>query len=295
MRSQGPGEIDDVMMYPSGAHGFRHNLLDTPSKRQPSPVDSTTKDRSSALFNSSPSNRTDAYGATPRLDTRHIQSPVTDLHRSPSVHGHGHRSREDLRSLTPSRSPTRHLQQTSDAPIVEPMQEVSQQPHRSIFGPFPTGDEHDRGLSPPRTPLQTIHEHVIDTSPSNRVRRHLSDVGSPGRGHTSVGRSSAPDLGRPAYRLDTEHPIDAFHTQVPPGQPSAVESEREAQSVADGNHGLALAEVAGLTGVTGAAAIVGLGGVAGAAAIADEELRPSSRDEKIGDAKSLGKSKSRST
>ena len=175
------------------------------------------------------------------------------------------------------------------------MQEVSQQPHRSIFGPFPTGDEHDRGLSPPRTPLQTIHEHVIDTSPSNRVRRHLSDVGSPGRGHTSVERSSAPDLGRPAYRLDAEHPIDAFHTQVPPGQPSAFESEREAQGAAEGNHSLTLAEVAGLTGVAGAAAIAGLGGVAGAAAIADEELRPSSRDEKIGDAKSLGKSKSRST
>jgi hypothetical protein len=163
------------------------------------------------------------------------------------------------------------------------MQEVSQQPHRSIFGSYPTSDEHDRGLSPPRTPLQTIHEHVNDPNPLNRVRRPLSDVGSPSRGHTSAGRSSAPDLGRPASHLDAEHPIDKFHTQALREQPSAVESERESQTAADGNHNLALAEIAGVAGV------------AGAAAIAADELRPSSRDEKTEDAKSLGKSKSRST
>jgi hypothetical protein len=163
------------------------------------------------------------------------------------------------------------------------VQEVSQQPHRSIFGPFSTSDEHDRGLSPPRTPLQTIHEHVPDTSPSNRRRRPLSDVGSPDRGHKSVQRSSAPALGELDSRLDAEHPRDAVHTQIPAGHPSAVESERESQSAAGGNHSRALAEIGAFAGV------------AGAGAIATEELRQTSRDNKSWDTKSLGKSKSRST
>jgi hypothetical protein len=274
-------ETDDPALLPPAAHRFHDDQSEVLARGHPSPVDSTTKDRSSALFNSSPSNRTDTYGATPRLDTRHMQAPITDLHRSPSIHGH--RSREDLRSLTPSHSPTRHHRQMSDAPIAEPVQEVSQQPHRSIFGPFSTSDEHDRGLSPPRTPLQTIHEHVPDTSPSNRRRRPLSDVGSPDRGHKSVQRSSAPALGELDSRLDAEHPRDAVHTQIPAGHPSAVESERESQSAAGGNHSRALAEIGAFAGV------------AGAGAIATEELRQTSRDNKSWDTKSLGKSKSRST
>ena len=274
-------EIDDAALLPSGAHGFHHDESEMLARGHPSPVDSTTKDRSSALFNSSPSNRTDAYNATPGLDKRHDEAPVTDLHRSTSVHGH--RSREDLRPLTPSRSPTRHLRQTSDAPILESMQEVSQQPHRSIFGPFPTDDEHDRRLSTPRTPLQTIHEHVSNTTPSNRRRRPLSEVGSPDRGHQSIERSSAPALGERDYRVDAERPINAFNTQTLPRQPGAAESGREFQSTLADNHGRAIEDVGDLAGL------------AGAATIATEALRPTSRDEKAGDTKSLGNSKSRST
>ena len=280
-RSETAGEVDHVALPTLERHGFYQDQSETLA-RHPTPVDSTTKDRSSALFNSSPSNRTDPHGSTPRLDTQHIQAPVTDLHRSPSVHGH--RSREDLRPMTPSRSPTRHLRQTSDAPSAESMQEVPPQPHRSIFGPFPAPDEHDRGLSPPRTPLQTIHEHVPDTSPSNRRRRPLSDVGSPDRGHKSVQRSSAPALGELDDRLDTERAVDALHTQVPTGHGNEVESARGTERDAAGDHSRTLAEVGGLAGV------------AGPALIATEALRSTSREEISGrDPKSLGKSKSRST
>jgi hypothetical protein len=279
--SETTGEMDDPALLPSEPRSFHHDQPEVLEKGHPSPVDSTTKDRSSALFNSSPSNRTEAYGASPSLDTRHMQAPVTDLHRSPSIHRH--RSREDLRSLTLSRSPTRQARQNSDAPIAQSMQEASQPPHRSIFGPFPAGDERDRSLSPPRTPLQTIHEHVPDTSPSNRRRRPQSDVGSPDRGHKSVQRSSAPDKGDRDSRFEAEHPSDAFHTQIPPGQPSAVKSEQEPQDPVAGDHSRALAQVGSFAAV------------AGAAAITTEELRPTSRDEKPGDTKSLGKSKSRST
>jgi hypothetical protein len=155
--------------------------------------------------------------------------------------------------------------------------------HRSIFGPFPTGDERDHGLSPPRTPLQTIHEHVPDTSPSNRRRRPLSDVGSPDRGHKSVHNSNALVFGEMDSRFEGEHPSDAFHRQIPPGQPSAVESEQESPDAKTGNQSRGLAQVGGVV-------------LAEAAAVAAaEELRPTSRDDKPGDTKSLGKSKSRST
>lgn len=67
-------------------------LLETP-RRKPSPVESTTKDRSSALFNSSPA------VPSPLITTGLSRSPEpskSPLHRSPSVHGH-HHSREELR------------------------------------------------------------------------------------------------------------------------------------------------------------------------------------------------------
>jgi hypothetical protein len=66
-------------------------------------------------------------------------------------------------------------------------------------------------------------------------------------------------------------------------QPSAVETERESRNSAAGN------DSGSLAGVGGAAIAVG------AAVLAAEELRSTSRDEKRGDAKSLGKTQSRST
>ena len=139
-------------------------------RREPSPVLSTSKERSSKLFNSSPSNRIDEIGETTGLDTAHLSQPVTDIHRSPSIHGH-HRSRGELRARSPAGSEPTQLSDTLHEQSTPP------EPHRSIFGPYSTQDGHERGFSPPKTPLHTISEHSQDTSPSLRRQRDVSDVG----------------------------------------------------------------------------------------------------------------------
>ena len=161
------------------------------SERQPSPVTSTSKDRSSKLFHSSPSAQREVEPQVAPLDTAHLAGQSTELHRSPSIHGHGSQGR--LRSVSPGVSPLRHdRDQEVHAPA--PMYEAHQQPHRSIFGPFRTEEEHDRGvLSPPTTPppLQTIHEHGSDLSSGVRRQREVSDVGSPGGRQKSVRRTGS--------------------------------------------------------------------------------------------------------
>jgi hypothetical protein len=72
-------------------------------------------------------------------------------------------------------------------------------------------------------------------------------------------------------------------------QSRAAESERESSNLALGNDDRSLAQV----GV--AAAVLGAAVLGTAAVLAAEEPRHTSRDERRGDAKSLGKSKSRST
>ena len=161
------------------------------SERQPSPVTSTSKDRSSKLFHSSPSTQRDVEHQAPPLDTGHLAGQSTELRRSPSMPGHGSQGR--LRSVSPGVSPLRHdRDQEVHAPA--PMYEAHQQPHRSIFGPFRTEEEHDRGvLSPPTTPppLQTIHEQGSDLSSGVRRQREVSDVGSPGGRQKSVRRTGS--------------------------------------------------------------------------------------------------------
>lgn len=139
--------------------------------REPSPVSSTTKDRSSLLFQSSPSSR--EVGIDP--DTQGQSPPqVQDF-------------TEHERALSP-RSPS------------SPSPRSRQQPHQSLFGGQLPPDTNM--LSPPMSPvgrsyspgpgLDTINEYSPEESPLHKKdRRSLSDVGSPDRGVKSRRRTGS--------------------------------------------------------------------------------------------------------
>jgi len=137
--------------------------------RQPSPVSSTTKDRSSVLFQSSPSSR------EVRPD-----SPV-QLQSPPRAQSSLDRDR--------ALSPTFDLSSIAQA---------RQESHQSLFG-GPRSHENDV-ISPPISPiamgdtphegLNTISEYSPEESPLHKKgRRSLSDVGSPERGNHSHRRT----------------------------------------------------------------------------------------------------------
>ncbi len=169
------------------------SILGVGRHREPSPVDSTTKDRSSALFNSPPSNRFEQFESEPPSDIRHPSSP-SDTHQSPS--------------------PSQIIEKTPDArdqplSLANQLDNQPEEPYRSIFGPPPSShDVLDRPPSPPRTPLQTIPEddRENEKSPSLRRRRSPSNVASPTRSHTSIGRSMTPNAaGRSTPELQPAH------------------------------------------------------------------------------------------
>jgi len=132
---------------------------------EPSPVSSTTKDRSSILFESSPS--------------------IREVRPDPPV---------QLQSPLRAQSPLDHDRALSPTFIPSPIAQAHQQPHQSLFG-GPTSHDSDV-ISPPRTPiafddtphggLNTISEYSPEESPlQKKGRRSLSDVGSPERGNNS--------------------------------------------------------------------------------------------------------------
>ena len=158
----------------------------TAEPREPSPVSSTTKDRSSALFDSSPSARED-IAANPQnrgLSPRYDEEPGWSFDREESrQHRPQELSRVHSSAITPDNSPksTSHSMSTDhhEAKGV------------SLFG---GPQNHDDDLkSPPGSPrssegrgrqrLNTISEGRADESPLRRKdKRALSDVGSPESG-----------------------------------------------------------------------------------------------------------------
>ncbi len=127
-------------------------LLETP-KRRPSSVESTSKDRSSVLFNSSPAM------PSPLITTGISRSPETSkspLQRSPSIHGH-HHSREELR------------QQKAKAPRHDDSDQFSPQfSERSATAakqPASDAQSRDRGYTPGK-PLGAIREDSAEASPA---------------------------------------------------------------------------------------------------------------------------------
>ncbi|KAL8794689.1 MAG: hypothetical protein Q9195_002764 [Heterodermia aff. obscurata] len=157
----GPSSGHDQRTLADTDSAISRGVLPTPvhdSHRQPSPVSPSTKDRSSVLFQSSPSTRE---------ELAHIQQ-----HQDPSPQddsGHG-------RALSPVRD---------DGGAVK-----DRVPHESLFGrPFGTGSEIP---SPPSSPiasdaphrrvLDTINEYSPDESPLQRKGRTRSYSPSPERG-----------------------------------------------------------------------------------------------------------------
>ena len=157
--------------------------------RQPSPVDSTTRDRSSVLFQSSPS-------------TREISdNTATDLHASSSPTMHLHQASDTGRNLYEISSPTKLPSHAKSPPLVS--EKTSHGPPPSLFGgPVGINSDMRSPLSPPRTPLgmessarhplNTISEHSPEEHPVHKHPRQLSDVGSPERGIKSIRRSITP-------------------------------------------------------------------------------------------------------
>ncbi|KAL2414145.1 Leashin [Exophiala dermatitidis] len=98
---------EDVSKTPTDKAAFDNVLkLETP-RRKPSPVESTSKERASALFDSSPA--IPPSSAT-KSSSRSPEPPPTPLRRSPSIHGR--HSREEVRmpghDLTSAVSPSRN-------------------------------------------------------------------------------------------------------------------------------------------------------------------------------------------
>lgn len=163
--------------------------------REPSPVSSTTKDRSSVLFQSSPSTREELAGRPEDVPTPPTRDRIAADYSS-------HESTRDLAAL----SPDLHTEHASVVAaeralhMTSPVDPTNDGPGSSLFG-GPVGIISDV-TSPPRSPfspdgsarrrLDTITEYSPEESPLHKKSRHLSDVGSPERGVKSLRRSARP-------------------------------------------------------------------------------------------------------
>ncbi|KAI4170866.1 MAG: hypothetical protein LQ343_004630 [Gyalolechia ehrenbergii] len=187
----------------------RHAIQPTRSLddlREPSPVSSTTKDRSSVLFESSPSTREEQLSQEQRKRSFHYQkSPVTHGHEHKGKdHGKddGHSPRPAARSLNTPRednSAVVNARAESLAALSGLRQADQGQQRPSLFG-GPVGISSDGTF--PETPLNqdsstrrrlnTITEYSLEESPLHKKNRDLSDVGSPEWGVKTARRSGTP-------------------------------------------------------------------------------------------------------
>ncbi|KIX10661.1 uncharacterized protein Z518_01745 [Rhinocladiella mackenziei CBS 650.93] len=151
---------------PSRSHQEEVAVLETP-RRKPSPVESTSKDPSSVLFNSSPAD------PTPTINTVSARSPepiLSPLRRSPSVHGR-HHNRDELRQKAKAiLEPQRSDQLASNLIDRAAAAEVS----RSTFEP-PAHDTMNPVFSPTRNPLNPIREDTIEASSTVREASPFSE------------------------------------------------------------------------------------------------------------------------
>ncbi|MCJ1468147.1 hypothetical protein MMC07_006775 [Pseudocyphellaria aurata] len=166
--------------------------------REPSPVSSTTKERSSVLFQSSPSTREDLFSRP--------------LENKSSVH-----DRMDMKESAeqePRNLPDwAHASRVSNSEVLEPATGRALSPPASIEGPDTNrgsrqslfggplsinDDQRTPSLSPfasensNRPRLNTISEYSPEESPLHKKNRSISDVGSPERGVKSRRGSVTP-------------------------------------------------------------------------------------------------------
>jgi len=191
------GELDSV-------------LLPQHDQRQPSPVESATKDRSSLLFLSSPSTREDSTDqpTTESHWERIYRSPeetpqITPIDAARSTDGAVEISGVPYGSRELSAPQAAAAERVPNTAASHALPDTSETPSMSLFG-GPVGINSDNpieGSVPPasfdfngseRTPLDTIAEHSPEDSPLLKKSCVLSDIGSPERGIKSMRRSATP-------------------------------------------------------------------------------------------------------
>jgi hypothetical protein len=155
--------------------------------------DYATKERTSYLFDSSPSTR--AYGTSPVVEP---YTPAQDSHR----HGHIHSSSKETDDIVQSTTRLQSVSHKEPSPLAKEIEQTES--HQSIFG---DPDEKHAGpsalLATPapkhaRTPsnkqLDTITEASPDDSPLQKKSRAITDIGAPDRGVKSARRTESPKL-----------------------------------------------------------------------------------------------------
>ncbi|EXJ86332.1 hypothetical protein A1O3_03283 [Capronia epimyces CBS 606.96] len=159
LRPQSPtSSTEDVSNKPFTSRPRDDNTWETP-RRRPSPVETTSKERTSVLFNSSPALPTPP---TIKPGSRSPEAPSSPLRRSPSIHGHRH-SREDLGQKARAAHALEGNDELASNLIARA---ATAEVNRSTFEP--ADDEMDRVFSPTRTALNTIREDPVEaTLPSS--------------------------------------------------------------------------------------------------------------------------------
>ncbi|KAL8902978.1 MAG: hypothetical protein Q9207_004237 [Kuettlingeria erythrocarpa] len=169
--------------------------------REPSPVSSTTKDRSSLLFQSSPSTREEHAQREQREREPHHQEAVDRQEQDYDRHDrHGHQAvSPSLAALREENTAKVNAQAESLAALSGLRSPDQDHPRPSIFG-GPLGISSDT-VSPEtsldhdgasRRRLNTITEYSPEESPLHNRNRELSDVGSPVHGVKTARRSRTP-------------------------------------------------------------------------------------------------------
>ncbi|KAL6714676.1 hypothetical protein ACLMJK_008101 [Lecanora helva] len=190
--------------------------------REPSPVSSTTKDRSSALFNSSPSTR------ETRVDRPHAQQSSTDadpIRQEPtwsfSREGSPHPKTHDA---TDEADVSHTPQSVSDALTYSKLTGHQEEPPQSIFGGPVHHDEDTtaESKSPPTSDtrgrsrrLRTISEDSQERVPLHgKDKRSISDVGSREAGVKERRVQSPPTTARLLSDITSQDPVP--HVPGPP-------------------------------------------------------------------------------
>ena len=173
---------------------------------QPSPADSATKDRSSVLFQSSPSTREERTNQPIQPDTLHApHSKIDPIDMSPAYNDNrGNLSGPDMSpSMATHEGASILAARASSLAALSGLTDAHRDSPKSLFGgPVGINSDLPSVISPPRTPfslensgrrqLNTITEHSPEKSLHHKQARALSDIGSPERGTKSARRSVTP-------------------------------------------------------------------------------------------------------
>ena len=161
--------------------------------RQPSPVDSTTRDRSSMLFQSSPSAREE----NAQQGAAHAAViPVEEVEQEVSNQLH---EKSPFQETPTQVDPSVLADRAASLAALSGVDIPAEHEYHSLFGK-PAGADSDV-QSHPRTPFSpggssrrrlNAIEYSPEESPLHKHSRALSDVGSPGRGHKSARRTATP-------------------------------------------------------------------------------------------------------